>query len=257
MQNDEDIEHINLADVTTNLKNGEEINIQELHLNFSIKQQSLLKMIKNFEYSKMNNINFHELLEDLQNNKKIVITDVMSKGKSLYTLLLLLESQNIPCDTLKFLYIYEYETNEKEVEEFKNNIIYNFDKFNIKFNYTNIEFIPNIILEPSYFQNSERTTSRCTSKYEVDNWGKKITNVYEGNYLNCNVHKLLYYISSSCFYDNFIKHHLRKQLIGYNIIMPLLQNFINEITYKNYMDGFDKKYLKYKTKYLKLKSKLN
>ena len=237
---------------------------------FLINHDARERSLSNYENLLKNNPNFNDMVTKLQNGEKVVITDVMSRGKSLYTLLLLLQYYGVSMINLYFLYIMEYQSSLSEIQLYINTIKYNLNIFNIEFDINNIDFIPELYLSAIYFQNSEHTNSRCTPKYGNSKWNKPLDDVYievepdkrngfgGPNYINCNMHKILYYMYTSCFYDNFILPKLSVDVDTNNMmaIMKEIRDFLDITTYHNIMEGYDKKYLKYKTKYLKLKQKI-
>ena len=77
--------------------------------------------------------------------------------------------------------------------------IYNFEVLNIKFDHNNIIFIPRISLYRHYHQNSEHTNSRCIPKYESESWSSQLTEIYNQNYLLCNIHRILYNLAIHVF----------------------------------------------------------
>jgi broad specificity phosphatase PhoE len=243
---------------------GEYVEIDGSIINLSIDNDKYEMLLSQYDNLISNNITFKKLITDLNNNKRVLITDVMSRGKSLYTLLLLLEEKNINYDNLSFLYITEYHTSPQEIEIIKNSIRYNFKVFNIRFNFLNIDFIPDITLFRDYHQNSEISKSRCIPKYETKLWDEELPDVfiddYNPNYLLCNIHKLLYNLSNTCFYDKFILPKLNNGTNPDNIVIikEEIKEFIITNRYDNVLDGLDinQKYLKYKQKYLKLKQNL-
>jgi len=252
-------------DITKSFKDGttftidKELSFFNINAKFETMNSKFGKLIKN-------NINFNKLVKDILANKNILLTDVISRGKSLYTILLLLQNNGIPFNNLHFLYIAEHESSKEDIKNYINNIRYNFEIFNIEFDYKKIFFIPDLILAPEHFQNSERSFSRCTSTYKYSKWDHSPDKIFteersdrhlynEPNYLRCNIHKLLYYISGSCFYDNFIKPSFDKNIEDYSTLVTKINSFINVTEKENLMEGFDKKYFKYKIKYLKLKQK--
>jgi len=123
--------------------------------------------------------------------------------------------------------------------------------------YNNVIFIPRISLYRHYHQNSEHTNSRCIPKYESESWSSQLTEIYNQNYLLCNIHRILYNLANSCFYNEFIIKNFDSDIRNIDDIKQRIKEFISDKKINNYMNGFDKKYLKYKQKYLKLKNKLN
>jgi hypothetical protein len=99
-------------------------------------------------------------------------------------------------------------------------------------------------------------------KYSVKQWDIELQVVfYDGlvpNYLFCNLHKILYYISSICFYNNFIIPNFEEPEDS-DVFLNLndfITEFIRTISTSNSVSGLKMKYLKYKTKYLKLKQNI-
>jgi len=238
------------------LRDNTEIEVDNNIINLSVNSKEMLLMIDSFENLRRNNFEFDNLINDLNNNRNVLITDFMSRGKSLYTLLILLQTKNVNLTNLTFLYLTEHVYGDNEVILIQNAIRYNFELFNINFDYKKILIIKNTSLDSSQHQNSELTNSRCIPKYKQSSWGRQLDDVYENNYFNCNVHTILYYMINSCFYDNFVVNNYNAEHVDTEL-SRLIDDFINNTTKNNIMNDFRKKYLKYKSKYIKLKNKIN
>jgi hypothetical protein len=232
---------------------------------FLINTKKYTSVIENYDNLLHNNSNFQDLVNKLTRGEKVLITDVMSRGKSLYTLLLLLQKKKVPISRLYFLYIMEQQSILSDISLYINTIAYNLNYFRLNYCIYNIEIIPDLYLDRRYFQNSERTNSRCIPKYGSEKWSNPMNDIYieedpdrrgysGPNYINCNMHKILYYMYTSCFYDNFISKKLSLDITNYNKVIEEIKHFVSSTGTENMMNGYDKKYLKYKTKYLKLKS---
>ncbi len=248
-----------------------------------------------------NNPNFKMLVDDLNSGVRVVITDYLNSGKTLISLLHLFKRYQTNINNLHFIFIALIDqTNGEDVYEddgeggliltaINTDAILN--KFGIIDTTDKIKFIaPEGILD-RYYTNSEDKSSlesRCVPKYNFKKWNSSPADVFimnendpysrESNYLNCNYNRILYYLSTSWFYDNFILQNINKQnLVFDNELKNALKKIIDEKTktdeeqlkrsmgqssrggssnISNDIDPMKNKYLKYKSKYLKLKKQL-
>ncbi len=248
-----------------------------------------------------NNPNFKMLVDDLNSGVRVVITDYLNSGKTLISLLNLFKHYQTNINNLHFIFIALIEQTdgedvyEEDVEggltltEINTNAILN--KFGIIDTTDKIKFIaPEGILD-RYYTNSEDISSlesRCVPKYNLRNWNSLPADVFiknendpyskQPNYFNCNYNRILYYLSTSYFYDNFILQNINRQNIVFNNeFKGIIKKLIDEKTkideeqlkrsmsqssrggssnLSNNIDPMKNKYLKYKSKYLKLKKQL-
>lgn len=214
-------------------------------------------MKDNFNNLKNNNSYFNNLIDILNDGVKVLITDYTNVCHSFYTLVLLLQHNNINIENLYFLYITFNDDAEAILRTFCDNLSFPFE--NIK-----IILIDNNEILSGYFTNSERTNSRCIPKYSVKAWNKELTDVFydndsKPNYYKCNLHKIFFYLSLICFYNNFILPNFNKvEHIDTSFFLNLrniIKKFVQITTDTNSTTGIKLKHLKYKTKYLKLKDK--
>ncbi len=229
--------------------------------NFEVKQTNYENMIQLFETMLENNPMFRDLVNRLRTGTdNIVITDFMSHGTSLITLLELFKLKNINTTKLHYHYL-TYNDNidniKEKIEEYK-------DTFNIS--NIKIHILDNVL--DRYFTNSEDYNSRCVPKYSYQSWIRPVreTDVYidgtNPNYFNCNVHTLIFYLVYLCFYNKFIIKYIDNTDPEFNnemILEQIIKGFFDKYYDFNKLEGvidtFEKKYLKYKYKYILLKNK--
>jgi hypothetical protein len=199
-----------------------------------------------------NNPLFNDLINILNNtDDNVVITDYMNYGTSLITLLELFRLNNVKTDHLHFYYT-SYEENPSLIDKIRK----------IGFNTARINFDTIDVLH-DYFTNSEHHNSRCMPKYSYTSWNNPPRDVYYNglspNYYNCNVHTFLVYLIYKCFYNTFIINNYNNPELDNKDLQEsrIIGFFINHSEY-NILDGlivkniYEKKYIKYKTKYLNL-----
>jgi hypothetical protein len=185
------------------------------------------------------------MLKLLSEGKKVLITDYMLSGKSLFTFIKILKELSVPLENVHFLYILNNIDSSVSFIESKPN-----KDLIIEFNYINpIHYIN--IGNNSIFQlihtNSEISNSRCTPKYIYDMWDSIPTDVYSvenyNNYFNCNLHTLLFTLINLCFYDFFYKTN--EAITDYNKLYDNIRTFINvNESLSDYNSNINKKSLK-------------
>jgi broad specificity phosphatase PhoE len=226
----------------------DDIDIEKSTIVFN--NEIFIDMMSKFNNLLQNNNYFKNLIDTLERDEKVLITDFMLTGKSFATIILLLQQNNINIKKLYFLYI----TYNDDI-----NILLKNACDTLKFPIENIKIVKLDRILNFYYTNSEKSNSRCIPKYSVKQWDKDLKDIYydglEPNYFNCNLHKILYYISSICFYNNFVVKHFNEieDSDFFINLDKLIKDFIQMTTDNNSLVGIKMKYLKYKSKYLKLK----
>jgi hypothetical protein len=230
------------------------------------------EMIDNFPLLLENNENFRKLIDILkEGKKKVLITDVKITGRSLLSFLELLSHYNINISKLHFLLI---TNNYDGINGFDKQSHEEFILLRTKFSY----HIPILYLNStrinSYIINGEEYNSRCLALYKPSTWNKPPAPVFfseeldqkiEDNkfytksqlldFLNCNMHKFLFILFSSCFFQNFFIPNYDKKYLPVNIsdLEKNIRLFISNNSNKSSTIIIKNKYLKYKLKYLELK----
>jgi hypothetical protein len=248
-------------------------------------------MVTKFPLLIANNPEFRNLVETLQANKRdVLITDVKGSGKSLKSILYLFQRFNINVTKLFFIYI----TTNYEAENGTLTIIPN-DELT-QYNYHNPILYLNSNKIDIYFIKGEDIGARCIAHYQREAWDRPPTPVFYDNpadekmiidnFKKCNINNFLFLIFSACFFRQFIIPKLKvlSTIIpeGQNMasidreINDFVDSHLSEETKRQIReeqlrkeamkhpktassttyDDLDKKYLKYKLKYLKLKNSL-
>jgi hypothetical protein len=198
------------------------------------------EMVHKFPLLLRNNPAFRKLVDTLNKNRNdVLITDVKGSGKSLKTILYLLNLYKVNVSRLFFLYI---TTNYDGTDGLITNEIsedlkqYNYYNPIIYFNNTNLD---------TYFVKGEEAGARCIAHYQKEVWDEPPTPIYYDNpanpeaiidnYRKCNFHTLLFIMFSACFFKKYIMPKLKRV----DLIYPEGQNIdyinrdIKEFIYSN------------------------
>jgi broad specificity phosphatase PhoE len=210
-----------------------------------LNESSYTEMISKLGKFIENNDSFRLMLKLLSEGKKVLITDYMLSGKSLFTFIKILKELSVSLENVNFLYILNNIESQVSYYEKKPH-----EQLITEFNYINpIHYIN--IGNKSMFDvihtNSEFNNSRCTPKYIYDMWDSRPDDVYSvenyKNYFNCNLHTLLFTLSNLCFYDFFYKTN--KTITDYNILYDKIKSFVTENeSLSDYLSNINKKLLK-------------
>ncbi len=185
-----------------------------------ISEKKLDLMLQNYDMLKQNNPIFNQMIDDIRNNKKVLITDFGAEGKTIPTILYLLYIKEgfKPDDiNLNFFIISALGDKDKITYLLKTECPLLKDAGYTEYIDSHLEVYD--YLPPSFYINSDRGSVgyvRCTPSYGVELWDTTIndSSVWinpvdnKPNYFMCNLNRFLFLIQIS----SLLYHILNKDV---------------------------------------------